>query len=106
MNVVSRKAVRAAQTRHPQCRKWLDDWWKTSRDAHWTSLHEVRLAYPTADQVEGCLVFNAPGARRLIVGVYYSRPKVVGTGTLYVKHFLTQAEYDRGDWKKDCERWQ
>ncbi len=38
----------------------------------------------------------------MIVGVYYARPEDTGTGTLYVKHFLTHAEYDRGDWKKDC----
>jgi len=102
MNVVSRPAVRTAQARHPQCRKWLEDWWKTARDAHWTNLHDVRKAYPTVDQVGGYLVFNAPGARRLIVGVYYARPEAKGTGTLYFKHFLTHGEYDRGDWKKDC----
>jgi len=102
MNVVSRKAVRAAQARHPQCRKWLDDWWKTARDAHWTNLHDVRKAYPSVDQVGRCLVFDAPGARRLIVGNYYSKPAAEGTGTLYFKHFLTHAEYDRGNWKRDC----
>jgi HTH-type transcriptional regulator / antitoxin HigA len=89
MNVISRPAIRAAQAHHPKCRKWLDDWWKTARRARWTKLHEVRTAYPSADQVGGCLVFDAPGARRLIVGVYYSRPGMEGTGTLYVKHFLT-----------------
>lgn len=65
-------------------------------------MHDVRQTYPTADQVGGCLVFNAPGARRLIVGVYYGRPGALDTGTLYFKHFLTHAEYDRGNWKKDC----
>lgn len=102
MNVISRRAVRKAQSRHPQCRKWLEDWWQTGCKAHWTSLHDVRQAYAAVDQVGGCLVFNAPGARRLIVGVYYARPKALGTGTLYFKNFLTHAEYDRGDWKKDC----
>jgi mRNA interferase HigB len=102
MNVVSRPAVRAAQARHPQCRNWLDDWWKTARKAQWTNFHDVRTAYPTADQVGRCLVFDAPGARRLIVGVYYSKPEKEDSGTLYVKNFLTHAEYDRSDWKKDC----
>ena len=102
MNVVSRPAVRAAQARHPQCREWLEEWWKIGRAAHWTSLHDVRTAYPSVDQVGGCLVFNAPGARRLVVGVRYSRPDAARSGTLYFKHFLTHAEYDRGHWKKDC----
>jgi len=25
-------------------------------------------------------------------------------GTLFVKHFLTHAEYDKNTWKRDCER--
>jgi len=25
-------------------------------------------------------------------------------GTLLVKHFLTHAEYDQDDWKKDCAK--
>lgn len=102
MNVINRRAIRAAQARHPQCRIWLSDWWKTARHAQWANLHDVRKAYPSTDQVGGCLIFNAPGARRLIVGVYYSRPELKGTGTLYFKHFLTHTQYDRGDWKKDC----
>jgi mRNA interferase HigB len=102
MNVVSRPALRAAQARHPQCRKWLDNWWKTARKAHWRDLHDVRTAYPNADQVGRCLVFDAPGARRLIAGVYHSKPGRQDSGTLYIKDFLTHAEYDRGQWKKDC----
>lgn len=99
MNVIRRQSLREAQKRHPACRRWLDDWWDTARRARWTNLHDVRRAYPTADRVGGCLIFNAPGARRLIVGVYYARPGAPSSGTLYFKHFLTHAEYDRNDWK-------
>jgi mRNA interferase HigB len=102
VNVINRNSVRAAQQRHPQCRKWLDDWWSITRKATWTSLADVRRDYSTTDQVGGCLVFDAPGGRRFIVGVYYARPDAPDTGTLYIKHFLTHAEYDRNTWKKDC----
>ncbi len=102
MNVISRREIREAQARHAICHNWLERWLDTALKATWSSLWDVRKAYPSVDQVGGCLVFNATGARRLIVGVYYSRPGVDGTGTLYIKHFLTHAEYDRGNWKKDC----
>jgi mRNA interferase HigB len=102
MNVVSQRAIREAQSRHPICRKWLDAWFETAIKASWTSLWDVRKSYPSADQVGGCLIFDATGARRLIVGVYYSQPGNSNTGTLYIKGFLTHAEYDRGSWKKDC----
>ena len=102
MNVISRHAIHEAQSRHPLCRNWLEGWLETAQKATWTSFLDVRKAYPSVDLVGRCLVFNATGARRLIVGVYYSRPGAPRSGTLYIKHFLTHAEYDRDAWKKDC----
>ena len=37
---------------------------------------------------------------RLIVGVKYADE--VQHGTVWVKHFLTHAEYSKGHWKRDC----
>jgi mRNA interferase HigB len=56
-----------------------------------------------------CLVFDVRGNNyRLIATVAWAR-KVVGSGppktingTLYIKHFLTHAEYDKDDWKGCC----
>ena len=59
------------------------------------------MVYPSADQVGGCLVFDACGNRyRLIVGVVYA-DETKG-GTLFVKQFLTHAQYDKGKWKESC----
>jgi HTH-type transcriptional regulator/antitoxin HigA len=46
------------------------------------------------------LVFDAPEAKRLIVGVRYAHGEPVVGGTLFIKHFLTHDEYARGDWKR------
>lgn len=100
MNVISRRAIRAAQARHPQCRKWLEAWWRNAKREQWTSLHDVRKTYRSADQVGGYLVFNAPEGKRLIVGVNYARGRPLGGGTLFVKHFLTHREYERGNWRE------
>lgn len=103
MNVIARPAIRAAIERHPDAEDWLENWWDTAKREQWRSLHDVRTDYPAADQVGGCLVFNAHGNRyRLIVGITYANEWV--GGTLYVKHFLTHAEYDKDKWKKDCEK--
>jgi mRNA interferase HigB len=102
MNVINRATIRRAQRKHPECREWLDIWWQTARAAEWRSLADVRRLYPTTNQVGGCLVFDAPHARRLIVGVRFARR--IGGGTVYVKHFLTHQEYDRGAWKLDCRK--
>jgi mRNA interferase HigB len=101
MNVISRPAVEDAITRHRDAEQWLNVWWKTAKRERWASLEDVRRVYPQTDQVGSCLVFNALGNKyRLIVGVRYET--AARGGTLFVKHFRTHAEYDRGDWKGDC----
>jgi len=37
---------------------------------------------------------------RLIVGVTYATEE--RGGTLFVKHFLTHADYERQNWRGDC----
>lgn len=99
MNVISRPAIDRAIQRHPICKSWLERWWNiaNSQQVQWTCLQDVRKAYSDADQVGNRLIFNATSGRRLIVGVRYADS--ARSGTLFVKHFLTHAEYDRGNWK-------
>ena len=100
MHIIARPAIENAKQRHPACGNWLDNWWRTAGRADWCSLQDVRADYPSADQVGGCLVFDAPGARRLICNVHYANDD--RQGTLYVREFLTHAEYDRDTWKDVC----
>jgi mRNA interferase HigB len=100
MNIISRSAIRAAQLSNPRCRKWLDEWWRNAKREQWTSLHDVRQTYASADQVGNYLVFDAPEAKRLIVGVRYAGDDPPRGGTLFVKHFLIHRDYERGDWKR------
>jgi mRNA-degrading endonuclease HigB of HigAB toxin-antitoxin module len=100
MNVISRRAIRAAQLTNPRCRAWLEEWWRTAKREQWTSLHDVCQTYTSADQVSGYPVFNAPEGKRLIVGVRYAHGDPPGGGTLFVNHFLTHGEYNRGAWKR------
>ncbi len=100
MHIIARPAIEAAKRRHPQCANWLDNWWLTASRAVWRRLDDVRQDYPSADQVGDCLVFDAPGTRRLICNVHYATDD--RQGTLYVRYFLTHAEYDRDAWKDVC----
>ena len=101
MHVISRPAINAAIVRYPGAAAWLQQWWRRATKTRWESLHDVQTVYPKADQVGQCLIFNACGNHyRLIVGVKYADQSQ--RGTLWVKHFLTHAEYDKGKWKGDC----
>jgi mRNA interferase HigB len=100
MNVISRPKIDKAIQRHPGAEKWLNAWWQTAKRERWTSLDEVRKVYRSADQVGGCLIFDAPDACRLIVGVIWADE--MKNGPLFVKHYMTHAEYDKKSWIKDC----
>lgn len=101
MHVIARPFIKAAIQKHPQGAGWLRAWWNRSSKADWRNLHDVQHDYPRTDQVERCLVFNVCGNDyRLIVKVAYAAKN--RRGTLWVKHFLTHAEYDKDAWKKDC----
>ena len=60
----------------------------------WETFADVRAHAPSADRVGKFTVFNIGGNKyRLIVDIHFNREKV------YVRHVLTHAEYDAGDWK-------
>jgi mRNA interferase HigB len=96
VNVISRGKIIEASAHHPICAAWLNRWWQTAKRAEWTCLNDVRVAFPSADQVGDRLIFNATAGRRLIVGVSYAGER--GNGALFVKAFLTHAEYDKYQW--------
>lgn len=101
MHVISRPKIRKAIQEFPDAEKWLAAWWARSTKIRWEKLGDVRSDYASVDQVARCLVFNVCGNKyRLIVKVSYANKWL--QGTLFVKHFLTHADYDKNAWKKDC----
>jgi mRNA interferase HigB len=70
-------------------------WFVVARRAKWEKLSDVRIQYPSADQIGNVVIFNVRHNRyRLITYAVFPKHK------LYVKALLTHAEYDRGEWKK------
>jgi mRNA interferase HigB len=70
-----------------------------AKSAVWKTLLEVRQSYASADGVPGgdrvYTVFNIQGnSFRLVTEINYQ------SQTIFVRHVLTHAEYDKGDWKK------
>ena len=79
---------------HPECAASLNAWYHIMRQTRFRGLVDLRRVLPTADQVGRFTVFNIGGNKaRLIAAVHYNRGKV------YIRHVLTHAEYDRGQWK-------
>jgi mRNA interferase HigB len=97
VNIISRQTIVEAGARHPIRASWLNRWWQIAKQAEWTCLADVRQAFPSADQVGARLIFDATAGHRLIVGVSYASDK--GKGALFVKAFLTHAEYAKNKWR-------
>ena len=70
-------------------------WYGVASKAAWHSLSDVLQTYRNADAVGDKTVFNIKGNDyRLVVSIDYRY------GCIYIKQLLTQAEYDKGEWKR------
>lgn len=99
LHIISRKRLLDAGKKHGRLAPQLDSWFRTAKAAKWRSLEEVRRTYSSADGVPAgdtvYTVFNILGTGfRLITEIYYEDQ------TILVRHVLTHADYDKGDWKK------
>ena len=72
-----------------------------ARAAQWRTLHDVRLAFRSADEVRvdsgpTVVVFNIGGNKfRLITAIHYNLRLV------FILRFLTHREYDTDQWKRE-----
>jgi mRNA interferase HigB len=95
VHVITRKRLKEAIVRDRTLAAPLNVWYKVAKAAEWTSLADVRKTYPSADFVDPYTVFNIKGNHcRLITKIEYR------WGLVFIKHVLTHAQYDKGDWKK------
>jgi mRNA interferase HigB len=95
MHVISCKCLLDAAALHGELAGSLDAWRRVAKRASWNSLAELRQTFPSADAVGKYTVFNIKGNQfRLIAEINY------GSGSIFLRHVLTHAEYDKGGWKK------
>ena len=95
MNVICKRTLFAKGARHADAKVSIQYWFDVARAAAWQNLEDVRQDFPATDIFGKLAIFNIKGNRyRLIVRMEFQRRRV------YIKEFLTHAEYDRGGWKK------
>ena len=95
MRIIAESRLKKMAEGHGDCVEQVATWIRVVRKARWHNLAEVRQTYAHVDAVDELTVFNIKGNHyRLIVGMDYRWERV------YIKHLLTHAEYDKGEWKK------
>ncbi len=99
MHIITRKTLIQFWEKHPDSRQALMRWFKIAKKTEFQSFAELRTVFPSVDKVDHWIIFNIGGNKyRLIVSIHFNRGKV------YIRHVLTHAEYDKGDWKHDSRK--
>lgn len=94
VHIITRRRLTEFARTHPDARAPLNYWFAIVRKTDYASFVDLRITFPSADQVGRFTVFNIGGNKfRLIAAIHYNRQKV------YVRHVLTHAEYDRNTWR-------
>ena len=95
MHVITRKRINEFAEKYPETRTALANWYDLVRRNDFSSLPNLKLMFPSADQVENLTVFNVGGNKvRLVAAIHYNRKRI------YIRAVLTHNEYDRGKWKE------
>jgi mRNA interferase HigB len=95
MRVIKRGALVQFCQLHPDAQVSLESWYAVVRKANWTTPAEMKQVYGNADLVGRRTVFNIAGNKYRLVGRVNYIAQIV-----FVLKLLTQAEYDKGTWKR------
>jgi mRNA interferase HigB len=96
MHIITQKTLKSAWAKYPDAEKPLRKWYTEIKNLRFANFAELRQRYPSADQVGRLTVFNIKGNHyRLVVRIDYKYGKV------FVRAFVTHADYDKEDWKND-----
>ena len=95
MRVVSKKKVSDFILTSSESKSSLENWYRIVSKSDFRSFADLRLTFPSADQVSDLTVFNISGNKfRLIAAIHYNRQ------ILYIRDILSHAEYDKNKWRK------
>lgn len=104
MRIIKPATVESYWAKHRDAKTSLLSWVAIIQGAQWSSLNDVRGTYPHADAATAAsgatvTIFNIKGnAYRLITAIHYN------TGMVFIRDFMTHAEYSRDTWKKTSVR--
>lgn len=95
MHIITRKRLNEFAEKYPETKSALIYWYQLVKQSDFTSFSELRLIFPSADQVGKLTVFNIGGNKvRLVTAIHYNRKKI------YVRAVLTHTEYDENRWRE------
>lgn len=100
MRIVGRNVLEELCRKHPDTRRWVENWLADAGSAEWASPGELKRSYANASFLAGnVVIFNVKGnAYRMETIVSY------GFGVIAVTWAGTHASYDARNWKRRRRR--
>ncbi|NEP02133.1 MAG: type II toxin-antitoxin system HigB family toxin [Symploca sp. SIO2E9] len=97
MRIVTQKRLKQAIEKHSDAEPSIKAWKKLVKQQGWNSFADVKATSLFApDKFKNFVIFDIGGNKyRLITYIDYERK------TIFIRWFLTHAEYDKGKWKND-----
>lgn len=101
MRIIKDSRLREFAKQYSRASSSLKIWRALTKGAVWKSFEDVKKTFRSADQMtfpdgHRIVVFNiGGGAFRLVTAIHFNR------GIVYIRKFLTLAQYSREDWKND-----
>jgi mRNA interferase HigB len=97
VHIVTIKRLQQASEEFRESAAAIGSWIKVVKAARWQNFVELRMSFPDADDVDGCVVFNIRHNRyRLITAVHYAKTirGRLTQGHAYIGAFMTHKTYD------------
>ena len=94
MKVVHWGRARKFFRKHKEAEEPLRQWRSAVQASDWKKFSDVRRTFISADWVNGKIVFDIKGNDYRLIAIAQFE-----NGKLYVRHVLTDEEYETGDWK-------
>jgi mRNA interferase HigB len=97
MRIFIETALKTAYAKHPNAKPGLQSWKKLVKQHKWNCFDDVKKTSLFApDMVGNFVIFDIGGNKyRLITFIDYE------TKCIFIRNFLTHAEYDKGTWRND-----
>ncbi len=90
MRVISKKAIVTCYKKHAEGKDALEEWFKKTEDADWTTFEDIKHTFNSVDSVgNDRYVFNIKGNKFRLVALILFKWKV-----LYIRFVGTHSEYD------------
>ncbi|MDF1756816.1 MAG: type II toxin-antitoxin system HigB family toxin [Legionellaceae bacterium] len=94
MHIISKKIIKEAIDKFPDCASALKGWSKIAEHSIFTCFDDLRKTFNSVDIVDDKFVFDIGGNKlRLIASIHFNRKKI------YIRHILTHKEYYKNKWR-------